>query len=141
LYRPIADRLPDDIYHLIKGSTDSEHIFGLFLSHWQISHSIADALRATLHELSELATKTKTSFSANIVVSDGQQLVASRYAFPAHDNNTIPAPVPSLYWSDNNGMMIASEPFDRIADQPWQKIPPYSLMMVSKQLSLDIVPI
>jgi ergothioneine biosynthesis protein EgtC len=140
LYRSISDRLPDDIYHLIRGSTDSEHIFGLFLSHWQVSHSIADALKSTLRELSAMASKTKTSFSANIVVSDGQQLVASRYAFPLNGDAT-PAPVPSLYWSEVNGIMIASEPFDRQLEPHWYRIPPYSLMTVSKKLEINIAPI
>ncbi len=140
LYRSIADRLPDDLYRLIRGSTDSEYIFGLFLSYWQISHSITTALRATLQELSKLATEIKTSFSANIVVSDGHQLVASRYAFPLTGDVT-PAPVPSLYWSETNGVMIASEPFDQSIDQHWQRIPPYSLIVVGKQLDISILPI
>jgi predicted glutamine amidotransferase len=40
-----------------------------------------------------------------------------------------------------NGIMIASEPFDQQLEQHWHRIPPYSLMMVSKQLEISIAPI
>jgi glutamine amidotransferase len=132
LYRPIADRLPDRIYKLIHGSTDSEHIFGLFLDAWQTSHCLAAALQHTLSELSTLAAKNDTSFSANIIVSDGHQLVASRYAFP----ETMP--VPSLYWLRTDGMLLASEPLD---DRAWQRCPAHSLIKIDADLAIEIVPL
>jgi glutamine amidotransferase len=132
LYRPIADRLPDHIYKLIKGSTDSEHIFGLFLDAWQTSHCLVTALHSTLLELATLAEKNQTSFSANIVVSDGQQLIASRYAFPST------MPVPSLYWLRHEGITLASEPLD---NRDWQRFPPYSLIKVGADMDIEIVPL
>jgi glutamine amidotransferase len=92
LYRPIRDSLCDSTYHLIKGMTDSEHIFALLVEMWQSSpdSTLLSALRATLQRLTDLAQKYDTSFSANIIVSDGQALAAVRYAYDMQ--------APTLYW-------------------------------------------
>lgn len=134
LYRPLVDRLPPEIHGLLMGSTDSEHIFGLFLDHWQRLHSLAAALRATIQELNIMAQEAGTGFSANIAISDGYQLVASRYARSA--NGTLPV-VPSLYWQKKDGITIASEPLE--PDQPhWQAVPTQSLLHIGAQLDLSI---
>lgn len=109
LYRPIRDRLSDSAYNLIKGMTDSEHIFALFVEIWQSSpdSSLVSALQMTLTELTDLAQKYNTSFSANIIVSDGEAVAAVRYGYQT--------PAPTLYWycdavDSPSQIIIASEP-------------------------------
>lgn len=50
LYRAIRDRLSDEIYQSIHGTTDSEHIFALFVNEVQTTPdtSIEKALSQTL---------------------------------------------------------------------------------------------
>ena len=127
LYRPIRNLLSDESYQLIHGTTDSEHIFALLLNFLQQSPhwSLARALKETLLTLTRLAKTRHTYFSANIIISDGQQLIASRFA-NRH-------PMPSLYWLGSKGelgpgVIIASEP---LFEAPWQACPPHSLLQIN----------
>ncbi|MCT7951222.1 ergothioneine biosynthesis protein EgtC [Ancylothrix sp. C2] len=108
LYKPIRSRLNDEAYLHIQGNTDSEHIFALFLTEWQNGNVPIDvAFYKTIQIIKELADEYQISVSANMILSDGKQLVASRFA---HRTS-----VPSLYWVRDDlqfpqAVMIASEP-------------------------------
>lgn len=126
LYRPIRESLGDATYRLIKGITDSEHIFALLLEMWQSSpeNTLLEALRATLQKLSDLAKEYDTSFSANVIVSDGKAIAASRYAYGTEAS--------TLYWSTDDlnhptQLLVASEP---LTSQNWQAFPPQSTLFV-----------
>jgi ergothioneine biosynthesis protein EgtC len=138
LYRKIRDILPDRIYQSIDGTTDSEHIFALIV-HELESHpelSIELALQRTLHLLRDLATSDNTTVSANIIISDGQRSIASRFAHGAS--------VPSFYWIKDSldypeAVILASEP---IFDDPnWQTCPMQSIITVEADLTVNIQPI
>ena len=126
LYRPIRESLSDSTYRLIKGITDSEHIFALLVEMWQSSpeSTLLEALRATLQKLSDLAKEYDTSFSANIIVSDGKALAASRYAYRTE--------APTLYWSCDSvkhptQVIVASEP---LSSDKWHAFPSPSTLFV-----------
>ncbi len=109
LYRPIRERLSDQVYQSIQGTTDSEHIFALLVNELveDPQTSLTEALTRSLTILSQLGKQYATDFSANLIISDGQQMVATRYA--SRD------PVPSLYWLRDDplfpdAVLIASEP-------------------------------
>jgi ergothioneine biosynthesis protein EgtC len=132
LYRPIRDQLSDTAYQTIQGMTDSEHIFALLLDELQTEPSLPKALHSTIDLLTKLAAKQPTSFSANLIVSDGQQLVASRYA-----NHDI---VPTLYWLQDDpafpqSVMIASEP---LFAGNWNLLPDRCILTVDHDLNLQI---
>ncbi|NMG21027.1 ergothioneine biosynthesis protein EgtC [Brasilonema bromeliae] len=129
LARPIRDSLSDSTYRLIKGMTDSEHIFALLVEMWQLSpgSTLLSALRATLEKLTVLAKKYDTSFSANIIVSDGQALAATRYAYGTQ--------APTLYWSCDDAkpptqVIVASEP---LSNQNWTAFPDQSTLFVQSE--------
>jgi glutamine amidotransferase len=134
LYRPIRNQLNDEIYQLIKGSTDSEHIFALLLNQWQANpgKSLEQALHHTLLQLSELAQQYQSQVFANIVISDGHRLIASRFA------TSLPAP--SLYWLQDDstfpqGVIIASEP---LFAGNWNAVSPNSILSVGEDLEIQI---
>ena len=137
LYRPICDRLSDTAYQLIQGSTDSEHIFALLIDQLlsDPTVSLTEALRQTLTILTELGEKYEVPFSANLIITDGQQMVASRFA--TH------TPVPSLYWlrddesSLPDAVVIASEP---LFPGNWSLLPDRSLLTVPNDLNLQVEP-
>lgn len=129
LYRPIRESLSDSTYRLIKGMTDSEHIFALLVEMWQSSPdtTLLSALRATLQKLTDLAKEYDTSFSANVIVSDGQSLAASRYAYRME--------APTLYWSCNDvhyptQVIVASEP---LSDQNWTAFADHNTLFVEAE--------
>lgn len=134
LYRPIRDRLSDAVYQFINGTTDSEHIFALLLNELQASpdSTITRALHAALMTLTELAKSHQVSFSANAIASDGNQLVASRYAYSTT--------APSLYWLRDDptypdSVLIASEP---LFPGNWNSVPNSSILSVEKNLEVHI---
>lgn len=135
LYRPIRDRLSDTAYRAISGVTDSEHIFALLIDELETASSLSEALQQTLKILTELADKQNTPFSANLIVSDGQRLVASRYA-----NHSK---VPTLYWLRNDSSLpqsalIASEP---LFPGDWNLLPDRCIVTVENDLDLQIHPL
>ncbi|NEQ38429.1 MAG: ergothioneine biosynthesis protein EgtC [Okeania sp. SIO3I5] len=134
LYKLIRDYLEEMPYLLIKGNTDSEHIFALLINEIIeiINSDFQEALQNILMLLTEIARLHKVRFLANTIITDGEQLVASRFA-----KGAIP---PSLYWLKNspkfpNSVIVASEPL--FADN-WQKLPEQSIIKVSKNLNLEI---
>lgn len=133
LFRPIRDLLCDQVYQSINGTTDSEHIFALLVNELQASpqSSLEQALRTLLTTLTDLAKVHHVSFSANIILTDGHQLVASRYAYGTTS--------PSLYWLRDDPMypdavIIASEP---LFIGNWNSCPTSTILSVGEQ-NLDI---
>lgn len=91
IVRGLEESLEDPLYHGIQGSTDSEHAFALFqqkLGERAVDPSLEDLAQALVATLAELdarkaeAGKPDASTEANFCVTDGTQLVASRYAHP-----------------------------------------------------------
>jgi glutamine amidotransferase len=137
LYRSLRELLSDDIYRSLEGMTDSEHIFALFLNEWREAAvpSPEIALESVLRQLTGLARKACTYYSANIVLGDGKRLVASRYA------NRHPAP--TLYWLRDapdypDAVIVASEP---LFAGDWKSFPENSLLRVGADLEVTIRPI
>ena len=134
LYRPIRDRLSDEVYQSINGTTDSEHIFALLVNEMQAfpDNTLEMALHTTLMTLTELAKDHQVSFSANTIVSDGHRLVASRYG--------LGTSTPTLYWVRDDPMypdavIIASEP---LFTGNWNSVPNSSILSVGEDLEVHI---
>ncbi|MBD2678043.1 MULTISPECIES: ergothioneine biosynthesis protein EgtC [Nostoc] len=134
LYRKIRSTLAQDFYEIINGSTDSEHIFALLLSHNQINkhRPLEYALRSTLLTLLEMAKRYQVQASLNIILSDGNRLIASRFA--------TNSPVPSLYWIRNDptfpkSVIIASEPLFK---GNWIACPENSIISVGADCEMQI---
>jgi len=134
LYRPIRDRLSDEIYQSIHGTTDSEHIFALLVNQVQTvpDASLEKALSQTLIQLTQLAQSYQVSFSANVIISDGHSLIASRYAWGSN--------APTLYWLRDdpnypNAVLVASEP---LFAGNWHSCPTNSLLVVKEDLEFRI---
>ncbi len=110
LMRQIRETLHDEYYTAIGGSTDSEHIFALFLNflHGQTVtlETIVEALRLTIGQVARWAAALDIRVALNLAVTNGAYVVASRFSNKG--------PAPSLYYATNAGMfpgagVIASE--------------------------------
>ena len=137
LYRSIRSNLNESTYKGINGTTDSEHIFALIINQLQNNSQLTlqQALAKALVQLTELTKTAKSCFSANIIISDGQKLVASRYAYEQNP--------PTLYWLRDaadypDGVIVASEP---LFEGNWKSCPTDSIITVEKNLEVNIEPI
>ena len=159
--RGLLEKLSDESFHWIKGSTDSEHLFALFIEYFQ-SHdpskfidSTIDCLRLTINTIENLNTSfgiTEASY-LNLVVSNGQQSVITRYAT---GNRVQPN---SLYYfggrqircennvcqvisgddQSNQAVVVASEPLTK--DSQWQKVEENHFLTIDKLLNVKQVSI
>lgn len=134
LYRPIRNDLNNFAYQRIEGTTDSEHIFALIVNELEINNNISlkQALNNTILHLIQLAKPDKISFSANIVLSNGKELVACRYS-----NRQAS---PTLYYIKNNllysnAVIIASEP---MFEGDWISCPEKSIIGVGENLDISL---
>lgn len=134
LARPIRDRLCDQAYQSIKGSTDSEHFLALIIEELLANPdaTLEQALKGALLVLDELATSHQVSASTNIIISDGKRLIASRFA-----TNTQ---APSLYWLRDDpaypdAVIIASEP---LFAGNWNSFLEQSILSVGEDLDIKL---
>ncbi len=134
LRKQICDRLNDTAHQIIQGTTDSEYLFALFLHHWQQTPDtpVETALQETLLTVSDLAQSQEIEFSANLLISDGKRLIASRFASGTS--------TPTLYWLRDDPMfpdsvILASEP---LFAGNWIACPERSILTVEDDLDLQI---
>lgn len=134
--RTLRRDLSDAAYDMIKGSTDSEHIFALFVD--KISkintpgpEEMKEALLAAMGAIERLKTQAGVTepSTMNLVLSNGTTLIATRYVSEGEDSN-------SLYYAEtgryscqegmcqmergSDAFLVVSEPLDVSAQ--WRKI-------------------
>ncbi|MFK8184961.1 MAG: ergothioneine biosynthesis protein EgtC [Phormidesmis sp.] len=143
MQRPIRQKLCDVAYRSIQGLTDSEHIFALLIHHLETEPGIdlAEALRRTVVELTEMATKAGVRIAANIILSAGDRLIALRY-----DNQQT---APSLYSLKNNhnfpnSIILASEPLFQASEQAnntsnWHSYNQSELVSIDSDLTMKTI--
>ena len=102
--RSLLAKLSDEQFHSIKGQTDSEHIFALFLEHLSSCSNNSklanylDALKYAVEDIISLKDEYGLSKASqlNILITDGVRFVGSRYTT---DSTKDPL---SLYFADGD---------------------------------------
>jgi ergothioneine biosynthesis protein EgtC len=132
--RRLRDGFEDETHDAIRGTTDSEHLFGWLIQHVQGAPSLAEGLDRALASLA--AHMPDARMTLNFILSDGRSLAASRHAQGG--------PPPTLYVLDRHArfpdaVLIASEPlFD---DAAWRAVPPGHLVTIDEDRKLTIAPL
>lgn len=153
--RALRRDLSDTAYDMIKGSTDSEHIFALFVD--KISKTskpgpeeMKDALLGAMAQIERLKNQAGVTepSTMNLVISDGSTLIATRYVTEGVDSN-------SLYYAEtgrysclegmcqmdmgSDAFLVVSEPLD--ASERWRKIANNHLVMTDGGNAISTHPI
>ncbi len=160
--RSLLRLLSDDAFALIAGSSDSEHLFALFVDRYRELDGdgsgrverMARALVAAIRQVEELRLEAgvRQTSQINVALSDGISAVATRFT------SDQPETAPSLYvqlgrrWEcegrscrmldpdDSRGAVIISS--ERLCDGPgWDRVPPNQLVMVGEDLAVGMLPI
>jgi predicted glutamine amidotransferase len=156
--RPLKETLTNEFYLWVKGQTDSEHLFALFLENLSkkqldfTADDIADSFQEMIFTLKQLMDSNgiKEEAYLNMVFSDGERMVGIRYVSNP-DINPL-----SLYYSEGSryecsegachmipsegtdrSVMIVSEKLTGIAED-WRSIPANHMILVSKDLSIKM---
>lgn len=126
LARTLRTALDDASYASIEGSTDSEHVFALVMTHLLALADGADptpAVRSALRELEGLVRGAGASALLNFVLTDGRWLVAVRHA--------IDDRAPSLYRrAGGGGLELASE---RLDEHAWESVAEGAMVIVTPE--------
>jgi gamma-glutamyl hercynylcysteine S-oxide hydrolase len=120
-------RLSPEVRASIQGDADSEVLFGLVLDRLGAGDDLAEAVAAVVTDVADVAVPEDDPRPAeqrggkfNIVLTDGRQLVATRWGNSLYLRRDVPAP---------GAVIVASEPYDDDAD--WQEVPDHTLVRVT----------
>jgi len=162
--RRLQQQLPDEIFDVVNGNTDSEWSFALFLSklrnpnaqsftHAELQKAMLETI-ASINQFSEEAGITEPSLM-NFCVTDGVSVVATRYVSSRNDAAA------SLWFSSGttfseysegghykmskedkreNIIMIASEPLT-FEKADWMEIKTNYMIVVTEKMNVLLIPI
>jgi glutamine amidotransferase len=147
LTRHVAELANDVLLAKIRGNTDSEQAFTLFLTHLDDplerdpeTEEMAAAMAKTIDLLARwhLEAGNDRPLETNFCVTDGESMVAARFAMGDK-------PTPSLFYlqGDNHSgrrrALIASEPLTE--GEEWRAVPESSLVVVDRDLEVEVRPL
>jgi glutamine amidotransferase len=162
----LLEAVPDFLRRNIRGQTDSEHLFHLFLAHLHEAGKLDDAnvspfivreaLRATLLQLEEwIGPDVARAAECALAVTNGRILVATRHGKPVQllriesvsdcpvCREATPAPGKPYKRVDHEHLravtLVAEAP--KQTGGPWQEVPDDSFIAVAHDLSVQITPI
>jgi glutamine amidotransferase len=132
--RRLREGFEDETHDAIRGTTDSEHLFGWLIQHVRAAPSVAEGLDRALASL--VAHLPEARMTLNFILSDGRTLAASRHA---HN-----CPAPSLYVLERHArfpdaVLVASEPL--FEDAAWRAVPPGHLVTVDEDRHIALAPL
>ncbi|GGF07820.1 class II glutamine amidotransferase [Aliidongia dinghuensis] len=134
LRRRLEAKIPDALYPLRAGTTDSETAFYLLFRHDPDADPAA-AIRAMLADIEaeRLGASIDEPLRFTAALSDGRRIVAVRYA-----SDDRP---PSLYWREDDGaVIIVSEPLDGDG-QRWNRVPRNHFLVTAPDQGVTLRPI
>lgn len=157
--RTLLSNLCDRSYFSIHGETDSEHFFALFhhILHSNFKHkALKDMVDALLHTIEYIKTLQKAVGKndyalLNTVLTDGKQLIATRYeSSSAEQQNTLFYAVGdyvlaglgkglmhSTAFKKSGAIIVTSEPINEV-ESDWIEIPENHLLTVDDGLNVTI---
>ncbi len=160
IHREIINCLSERAFRLVKGNTDSEYAFALFLDTIDFagglsSDDIKEGIYLTIKKIINIRKEkgSHTNAYMNFVVSNGESVVATRFAT---DKNTQPT---SLFYTrgeisfnkgedfkvshdSNNSVIVSSEPLTE-QSREWMKIDRNHAVIVDEnnQVKVESIPI
>ncbi len=159
--RAILGRLSDEAFGMIRGSTDTEHVFALFVDRVREAGHVrgdadgmARALQRTIQDVEDLTQQAGVAEPSllNLAVTDGEAAVASRYVSEGTDDaNSLYVQRGTRYVCEHGEcamrgagtgrgtVMIASEPLS--AEEGWEKVPRNHMVVVQPDGSCELRPL
>ena len=144
--RKILHQLSDHAFSWIKGSTDSEHIFALFIDHYVATDDTLEsadrmklAMQRTLDLLREMASELPnvTDSHLNLAVSDGESAVVTRVAYQSNPQSLYMIGGRQYECKDgicimqpggSSAVLVASEPLS--TEPGWAPIPANHMVII-----------
>lgn len=145
--RDFLNLLDDDLYKWVKGSTDSELIFALFLQLAKKQHKTPIDIVTVLQEtftliISMIKTQQNKSIAhLNICISDGKRVVASRYCNSKYVKpETMYVHINKQDKTEVQSVIVASEKLTK-SRKDWKLIPSNNCVSIGPDLDPSIHPL
>lgn len=157
--RALMERLSNDGFNAIRGTTDTEHVFALIADHLHDHEDdsscalLAEALSRGIDEIHELieAHAPGTHCYLNLVLSDGKHAVACRYSSDPDYIDSLYLNIGSAYLCDGNrcwmepdsgearALLVSSEPLNK--GPRWQPVPRNHMALIDHELNIEMRPL
>ena len=158
--REIQAGLSDSAFELLKGSTDSEHLFALFASKYgeRSGESKLEAMASALVDAIATIESTKEKYGIgttsllNVVLTDGELTIITRYVSPGKQKpHSLYLHVGSAYEcvdgvchmrdrsESGDTVLVASEPISH--DEGWRHIEANTMLLIDKSFAVEERPI
>ena len=158
--RKITQLLNDNIYSWVRGQTDSEHFYALFLTNLVNAGLCQDTdkveevfkiLRETIYQIEEIKKKNdiKSASLLNLVVTNGSWIVATKYISDKSDRaNTLYYSTGSKYEcekgvcvmkeanSNEHSVLVVSEKLTELKDD-WHAVAVNNGIIIFEDLSVE----
>jgi glutamine amidotransferase len=144
--------LSDEAYDLIKGNTDTEHIFAIFIDLIKpiknpTADQLAKALVGAICRIETLKDQVGLEIpsSMNLVLSDGQKMVATRYISKGEGSNSLYTLNGGQFCCQDgqcsmdegsDAVLVASEPLS--SSPRWQKVANNHLITVDPDRNISV---
>lgn len=155
IHRRLRQSLSDEVYALIEGNTDTEHVFALFVDEIkEISdpdmEQLSLALLRAISRLEQVKREAGVSepSTLNLVLSDGKRMLATRYVSKGYESNSLYLLIGGQFHcreglcsmdGGQEAVLIASEPLNR--SKKWQEVENNHLVTVDYDRTTSIIPI
>jgi predicted glutamine amidotransferase len=158
LRRDLLADLSDEAFLSVKGSTDSEHILGLFADRHRRSSKmgverLVEALTHTIHYVEQLCLDAGEAQAPrlNLAVSDGHCAVVSRCCRVPEQAESLHLHYGKTYTcidgvcqmvapeGGTGAVIVASEPLSN--DPGWEAVPPNHLVIIAANRSVRVEPL
>lgn len=160
--RELRNLLSDDIYHWVRGQTDSEHLFALFLENLRKESVSVDTdspedvyqvLTSTINQIESLKNENNVADVSllNLCITNGHWITATRYISDGSEAaNTLYYSAGSRYEcidgqctmtassEDERSVLVVSEKLTSVQDD-WVKVPVNHGVIVDKELGVTVL--
>ncbi len=158
--RQIQSELSEEAFNLLRGSTDSEHLFALFANNFghYSGSSTLDAMASALGDAITTVEALKneqgidTASMLNVVLTDGESAVVTRYASSGqqkphslylHQGSAYECVDGVCHMRDRsesgNTVLVASEPLSH--DDGWKRVDANCMLLIDKEFVIEQRPI
>ncbi len=158
IVRKLRAELSNEAYELIRGTTDSEHVFALIWDEYSPNPEeepltrMATAIQGALRKLEQLQKEegVEENSQYNLAISDGRCAVVSRYSSqPGKPANSLYLYTGDSYrcvdgevllaeaGEDTRAVIVASEPLSN--ETGWVKVEDDTLLLISPNLEIEQV--
>jgi ergothioneine biosynthesis protein EgtC len=158
--RQIQSGLNEEAFDLLKGTTDSEHLFALFANSYgdYSGSSKLEAMASALVDAMDTVETIKKDRGIevpsllNLVLTDGESAVITRYASPGqqephslyvHTGSSYECVDGICHMRDRsesgNTVLVASEPLSH--DDGWRRVTANSMCLINKEAAVEERPI